>query len=160
MLMTTVYLALGANVGDAQANIDQAVALLSLKLQNIRRAPLYRTKAFGYTDQPDFLNTAIVAETNLSPPELLSLIKDTEKRLGRVHRFHWGPREIDIDIIFYGKEVFKAPDLEIPHPGLRQRDFVLRPLCDLDPDLIDPLTRRTVKNLLQELPPEGHNIIN
>lgn len=158
--MITVYLALGANVGDARGNINQAVELLNQKLTNVRSAPIYTTKAVGYTDQPDFLNTAVSAETDLSPEQLLKFVKDIEKKIGRVWRFRWGPREIDIDIILYGDQVFKNNDLEIPHPRFRDRDFVLKPLCDLDPEAIDPVTNKTVRKLLEELPAGSDNILS
>jgi 2-amino-4-hydroxy-6-hydroxymethyldihydropteridine diphosphokinase len=158
--MTKVYLALGANVGDAPGNIQKAVELLGGRLRDIQLAPIYTSKAVGYTDQPDFLNTALSAETDLKPLELLKFIKDAEQKVGRVWRFRWGPREIDIDIIFYGDQVFEDEKLMIPHPRFRDRDFVLRPLCDLNPSLIDPVTHKTVRNLLEELPADSDNIVS
>jgi 2-amino-4-hydroxy-6-hydroxymethyldihydropteridine diphosphokinase len=158
--MTTVYLALGANVGDAHANIAEAIKLLGGKLQDIQSAPIYTSKAVGYTDQPDFLNTAVSGSTDLSPLELLKFIKEIEKKVGRIWRFRWGPREIDIDIIFYGNQTFKNEDLEIPHPRFRDRDFVLKPVCDLDPGVVDPITSKTVRKLLDELPAGSDNILS
>jgi 2-amino-4-hydroxy-6-hydroxymethyldihydropteridine diphosphokinase len=160
MRMTTVYLALGANVGDTAANIEQAVSLLAEKIAGIEQAPVYASKAVGYTDQPDFLNTALRGQTELPPLELLKFIKEVEQRVGRVERFRWGPREIDIDIIFYGDQVFEDDGLAIPHPSFRERDFVLKPLCDLEPDLIDPVSRLTVRKLLAGLPAGDGNILS
>src|SRR4051812_44554807 len=120
--METVYLALGSNVGDSQEHIKKAVQLLGESLQHIKRAPIYRSKAVGYTDQPNFLNTAIEGQTQLSPQKLLKFIKDVEKRVGRVARFRWGPREIDIDIIFYGDQIVEQDGLTIPHARFAERD--------------------------------------
>jgi 2-amino-4-hydroxy-6-hydroxymethyldihydropteridine diphosphokinase len=146
--MTTVYLTLGSNVGDSPAHIRRAVELLGAFVRDIIQAPVYRSKAVGYTDQPDFLNTAIRGRTDLAPPELLAFVKDVEGRVGRTQTFRHGPREIDIDLIFYGDRRLETPALTIPHPAFRDRDFVLRPLADLDPGLIDPASGRTVSQLL------------
>lgn len=149
--MTTVYLALGSNVGDPAAHIRRAVELLGASVHDIRQAPVYRSKAVGHTDQADFLNTAVSGQTDLAPPELLAFLKEVEAKVGRTPTFHWGPREIDIDIIFYGGLRLETPELVIPHPAFRGRDFVLRPLCDLDPDLKDPVTGRTVSEMLDSV---------
>jgi 2-amino-4-hydroxy-6-hydroxymethyldihydropteridine diphosphokinase len=149
--MTTVYLALGSNVGDSRQYIKQAVRLLGVVLQNVKQGPVYASKAVGYTDQPDFLNTALSGQTDLKPEILLDRIKNIEQQVGRVPTFHNGPREIDIDIIFYGDKTLESDKLTIPHPAFRQRDFVLQPLCDLDPSLIDPVTKQTVGNLLADI---------
>lgn len=158
--MATVYLALGSNVGEPAAHIEQAIGLLGAVLNNIRRAPVYRSKAAGHTDQPDFLNTAVSGETSLSPEELLASIKRAEQEIGRVERFRWGPREIDIDIIFYDDLVQETVALTLPHPEFRGRDFVLRPLCDLNPDLKDPVSKRTVSQLLDKIVGGNRTIID
>jgi 2-amino-4-hydroxy-6-hydroxymethyldihydropteridine diphosphokinase len=157
--MTTVYLALGSNVGETRGHIEQAIKLLGDILRDIKQAPLYKTKAVGYTDQADFLNTAISGQTSLGSEELLSSIKEIEWQLGRVERFRWGPREIDIDIIFYGNQVLESENLALPHPAFRDRDFVLRPLADLSPDLIDPVTGQTISQLLAGLSANQKSII-
>jgi len=136
--MTTVYLALGSNVGDSKKHLERAKDYLSEKIHGITSAPTYRTKAVGYTDQKDFLNTVVQGETELSPRELLNFTQETEQKVGRVKRFRWGPREIDIDIIFYGDLMFNEKGLTIPHARFRERDFVLRPLCDLSSSFLDP----------------------
>jgi 2-amino-4-hydroxy-6-hydroxymethyldihydropteridine diphosphokinase len=153
--MTKVYLALGANVGDPAANIKQAIELLRPRLLQLKQAPIYASKPVGITDQPDFLNTAIGGQTELSPVELFEFIKDVEKRIGRIERLRWGPREIDIDIIFYGDQVINQPQLTVPHPLFQERDFVLQPLIDLNPDLIDPKSGHTVSQLLTKLTASG-----
>lgn len=152
--MTKVYLALGSNVGDSRAHISKAIELLKPYVEDIKTAPLYRSKAAGYTDQPDFLNTAAVGETKLEPHELLKALKDIEQQIGRTTTFHWGPREIDIDIIFYGDTVLDSPELTIPHDAFRERAFVLQPLVDLEPELVDPASGLSVSLLLKALPPE------
>lgn len=150
--MSTVFLALGSNVGDSGANIRRAVGLLATKIANIQEAPVYTSKAVGYTDQPDFLNTALRGETELSPFELLGFVKDIEQEVGRIHRFRWGPREIDIDIIFYDGQVLATPDLTIPHQRFAERDFVLRPICDIDDVWVDPVSHKSCRELLDTLP--------
>lgn len=157
--MTTVYLALGSNVGDPKQHIAQAIELLNTSVSEIRQAHIYRTKPVGHTDQADFLNTAISGQTQLSPEELLTFIKQAEQKLGRVERFRWGPREIDIDLIIYGNSVQEAPALTLPHPAFRERDFVLQPLKDLAPDLKDPVSGQTVSELLQAIPPSERSIV-
>jgi 2-amino-4-hydroxy-6-hydroxymethyldihydropteridine diphosphokinase len=146
--VTTVYLALGSNVGDSQANIAQAIKLLGASVKQIKQASLYVSKAVGYTDQPDFLNTAASGQTSLSPEALLEFVKNVEGQVGRTASFHWGPREIDIDIISYGDTMLETKNLTIPHREFRKRDFVLQPLNDLDPALVDPVSGQTIKQLL------------
>ncbi len=157
--MPVIYLALGSNVGDSEANIKKAIKLLSAKVKNIQQAPLYLSEATGYTEQPDFLNTAISGQTDLSPEKLLEFTDRTEQKVGRVKRFRWGPREIDIDIILYGKLVQKTEKLTVPHPYFRQRDFVLKPLTDLNPRLSDPVGGIAVRQLLQNIKPPQRSII-
>lgn len=156
--MAIVYLALGSNVGNGDQQFDAAIELLTASLTNIEQAPRYSSKAVGVTDQPDFLNTVIRAETTLSPMELLSLTQSTEQRVGRVKRFHWGPREIDVDIIFYDDQIIDLPDLSIPHPRFSERDFVLKPLRDITPDFVDPSSGLTVQELYDQLPVDAHSI--
>ena len=157
--MTTVYLALGSNVGDSARHIKLAVTLLEDVLNNVRQAPVYLSRAVGYTDQPNFLNTAVSGQTDLEPEVLLEKLKNIEKKVGRTATFHHGPRQIDIDIILYGHRVIKNDRLIIPHPRFKERDFVLKPLCDLDPNLKDPVSGRMITQLLGQLKPEQKAII-
>lgn len=157
--MTTVYLALGSNVGDSQQHIADAITRLCAKLQRVETAPLYTSKAVGYTDQPDFVNTVIRADTELTIYELLKFVQSVEKKVGRIARFRWGPREIDIDIILYGEVIHETLELTIPHARFRERDFVLRPLCDLNPQALDPVTHQTAAQLLVALPPSELSIL-
>src|SRR5258706_7388759 len=137
--MHKIFLALGSNVGDKAKNIETAIALLAEKIKDIHVASLYTTKPVGYVDQDNFVNTALSGDTDLTPEELLKFVKDIEQQVGRIYRFRWGPREIDIDILFYDDVVIKQERLEIPHPRLHERDFVLVPLSDIAPDLIHPV---------------------
>ena len=157
--MTTVYLALGSNIGDSRANITEAIRLLGSAVQQIKHAPLYTSKAVGYADQPDFLNTAISGQTDLSPEALLEFMGKVEQQIGRTKSFRNGPREIDIDIIFYGNQVLKTSKLTLPHPRFQDRDFVLQPLCDLDPSLTDPASGQTVEQLLNKIDPSNRSIL-
>lgn len=160
--MTTIFLAIGSNVGDSQANIRQAIKLLGKSVSHIQQAQLYRSKALpvpGHPDLPDFVNTAIKAETNLSPQELLQFTQQVEKEVGKVYRFHWGPREIDIDIIFYGDQVINTAQLTVPHPHAHERDFVLKPLSDLDGSFVHPKTGQSVQQMLELLPPSNLAVI-
>lgn len=152
-------MALGSNVGDSRGHIEQAIKLLTEKINNVHRAPLYTSKAVGYTEQPDFLNTAVAGQTALESAELLAFVKDVEQRVGRVARFRWGPREIDIDIIFYGDAVLQTETLAIPHPRFQERDFVLQPLIELNPTLRDPKSGQTVQTLLDKLPVSSRSIL-
>jgi 2-amino-4-hydroxy-6-hydroxymethyldihydropteridine diphosphokinase len=157
--MANIYLALGSNVGDSKDYIGKAIELLGASVRGIKRAPIYSSKAVGYTDQADFLNTAVQGRTNLSSEDLLKFIKNVEEKIGRVERFRFGPREIDIDIIFYDDLVLETEELVIPHPAFRGRDFVLQPLNDLNPELSDPVSSQTVAGLLAAIPPENRSIL-
>ena len=154
----TVYLALGSNVGDSKKYLAQAVTLLQKSVTNIVSAPLYTSQAVGYTDQAPFLNTVIKGNTQLTPHQLLKFVKKVEKDVGRIERFRWGPREVDIDIIFYDDTMLDEPGLQIPHPRFAERDFVLTPLCDLQPELIDPISKQTVQELYKRLPKSALSI--
>ena len=145
--MNEVYLGLGSNVGDRLLNLNKAIELLSEKIQILKKSKIYVSKAVGYTDQPDFYNMVLYGKTDLSPEKLFNFIKDVEKNAGRVYRFHWGPREIDIDILFYNDLVYKSDKLNIPHPRLHERDFVLLPLIELNPKLFHPVLNKRVSDL-------------
>lgn len=158
--MAMVYLALGSNVGDGNQQFDMAISLLKTQFSDIIEAPRYRSKAVGVTDQPDFLNTVIRAKTELSPQSLLEFTKATEQEVGRVHRYRWGPREIDIDIIFYDDVVTETPTLTLPHPRFSERDFVLKPVLDINPTFVDPLSGQTIQELFNALGKNEHSIKN
>ncbi len=149
--MPIVYLALGSNIGDSISYIKQAIELIGGKARKVQKAPIYRSRAIGYSDQPDFLNTVIRGQTYLKPEALLKFTNEVERKVGRVRRFPLGPREIDIDIILYDELMQETSKLTLPHPRFRERDFVLQPLCDLDANLTDPVSKQTVAQLLANL---------
>ena len=157
--MTDIFLALGSNIDNRKQHIETAIVLLREKVQDITVAPLYETKPRYFEDQQNFLNTVLRGFTDLEPRELLQFTKAVQKEVGRVERFRNGPREIDIDILFYDNVVYKDEELEIPHPRLQERDFVLQPFADLNPNFLHPVLKKTIKALLDTLPEEQRSII-
>jgi 2-amino-4-hydroxy-6-hydroxymethyldihydropteridine diphosphokinase len=150
-MVHTVYLALGTNLGDRESNLEAALDALSSQIRLLAESPIYQTAPWGYEDQPDFLNQVIRAETTLSPRELLTFVKRVEEQVGREPSFRYGPRKIDVDILFYEDWIVEEDDLIIPHPRLHQRAFVLVPLADLAPELCHPKLKRTVSDLLEDV---------
>lgn len=150
-----IYLALGTNLGDRVANLDEAVEIISSKVHTLRRSPIYETDPVGYLDQDLFLNQVIHAETNLEPVYLLDYLKSAERKIGRVPTFRDGPRKIDIDIIFYNDLILDSPDLHIPHARMQERAFVLAPLADLEADFLHPKLGKTVTELFAEVDQTG-----
>jgi 2-amino-4-hydroxy-6-hydroxymethyldihydropteridine diphosphokinase len=154
MVPAVVYLSLGSNIGDREAHLRTAVdALEAAGVHALRVSPVYETEPVDYLDQEWFLNLVVEAETGLTPMQLLDLIGRIESELGRVREVPKGPRTIDIDILFYGRDVIRSERLEIPHPRVAERRFVLAPLADLAPDLRHPVTGRTVREMLGNAPP-------
>lgn len=151
----SVYLGLGTNLGDRQANLRAAVKGLPPGVEVRRVSPIYETEPWGYEDQPPFLNQAAEAATDLPPEELLAYLKALETSLGRVQSFRYGPRLIDLDILLYDNLVLETPGLVIPHPRLAERAFVLAPLADLAPGLVVPGKGQTAAELLAGLDKTG-----
>jgi 2-amino-4-hydroxy-6-hydroxymethyldihydropteridine diphosphokinase len=144
----TVYLALGSNLGDRLANLKQAIAALPPQMEVKARSSIYETPPWGYEDQPKFLNQVIKAKTYLDPEPLLKHLKRLEVALGRKESFPNGPRLIDMDILFYDDLVLNGPPLTIPHPRLHERGFVLLPLMDINPQLVHPINKKSVREML------------
>ena len=156
--MKTVYLSLGSNLGDREGHLRRARERLSASgLRLLRESSLYETEPRDFPDQPWFLNQVIEADTSLFPRQLLSALQRIERELGRRRGVSKGPRTIDLDILLFGEAVVTAPELEIPHPRLAERRFVLEPLAELAPDLRHPLTRRTVREMLAQVAGQAVN---
>jgi 2-amino-4-hydroxy-6-hydroxymethyldihydropteridine diphosphokinase len=152
--LKTTYLSLGSNLGDREGNLRTAIERLTAPgLRVLRVSPVYETEPVDNTNQGWFLNLVVEAETTLFPMQLLARVQKIERVLGRVRTVPKGPRTIDIDILFYGAAVMRGGKLEIPHPRIAERRFVLVPLHDLAPAWRHPVTRATVAELLRAAPP-------
>jgi len=144
------HIGLGSNIGNLKQNLKNAISNITstCDITLLSQSNLYTTKAWGYTDQPDFLNAVIKIETNYQPLDLLHVLQNIETQMGRVRNSKWGPRIIDIDILFCDDLIFQTSELTIPHPYAHERDFVLKPMCDIDPDYIHPILKKTMTKLL------------
>ena len=143
----TVYLSLGSNLGRREDNLRRAIGLLRRYVRPRRASSVYETAPWGFRQQPDFLNCVLEVTATLAPRQVLSSVKSLEREMGRQPGVRYGPRLIDVDILFYGGQTLEYPDLQIPHPRLHQRAFVLVPLGDLAPELSHPTLRLTMAQL-------------
>ena len=151
--MNTVYLLLGSNQGDRSQWLKHAEQLLEANCGTIiKRSSIYETSAWGLENQPDFLNSVICIHTELSPSDLLNCIHQIEQQSGRQRNVKWGQRTLDMDILLYNNEIINLPGLEIPHPYLPQRRFTLMPLCEIAPNIMHPILKKTMQELLNECP--------
>jgi 2-amino-4-hydroxy-6-hydroxymethyldihydropteridine diphosphokinase len=150
-----VYLALGSNLGDREANLALARRELSTLNNILKVSSIYETPPWGVTDQPAFLNQVLAARTNLSPLDLLKSVKEIEVRMGRIPSVRYGPRLIDIDILMYDDTILDTPTLTLPHPRMAERAFVLVPLLEIAPDLISPVSGERLSYLLAGLDQGG-----
>ena len=148
----SVYLSMGSNLGDRAAHLRAALDDLGEVVTLLRISSLYRTDPVGVTDQPEFLNLAVEAETDLEPFDLLAGVKRVEHDVGRRPTFRWGPRVVDIDILLYDDLVLETSELTIPHRELTGRAFVLLPLAEIAPHLVHPVEHRTVAGLASTVP--------
>ena len=144
-----IYILLGSNLGDRQENLDRARQEISRNIGPIiTTSGLYKTAAWGNTDQPDFYNQVISIQYSDDPWKLLSGIQMIEQKMGRIRKEKWGPRIIDIDILFYGNSVISSNELTIPHPGIPDRKFTMLPLAEIAADFIHPTLKKSVLEML------------
>ena len=149
--MAKAYIILGGNIGNVQANFSRAEKQIEKLIGPIwRTSSIYKTAAWGYNDQPDFLNKIIISETMLSPYEVMQQCLGIEKKLGRRRDFKNAPRTIDIDLLFLDKEVIDMAGLQLPHPRIAERKFVLVPLNELSPNFKHPVSGKTIHQLLTD----------
>jgi len=142
MLKENIYLGLGSNLGEREKFLQNAIDRLqqSDNIELVRISTPYETEPVGFSGQNKYINLVAEIKTDLKPDELLTHLGEIESGIGKKAEFKNGPREIDIDILFYSNEVYQSNRLTIPHPGLNRREFALRPLLDLNPDLVEPTT--------------------
>jgi len=149
-MQTEVVLGLGGNKGDREKFLFHAIEALNDHFQLIRVSRIYETEAWGGVAKGNFLNQIAIISTQFSPKEVLEVIQQIEKKLGRTREDHWGNRTMDIDILYFGESVVSENGLSIPHPYIPDRKFVLVPLAEILPDFKNPLTGKTSKEMLEE----------
>ncbi len=145
--MAEVYIGVGSNQGNRHQNLQDAINALEGKVKMIDKSSIYRTKAWGLEDQSDFFNQVLKVQTELSPADLLAVIQQIELKLGRQRKIKWGPRIIDLDILTYEEVILHSESLQIPHPGIPERNFVLTGLMDLAPNFKHPVLGKTIREL-------------
>jgi 2-amino-4-hydroxy-6-hydroxymethyldihydropteridine diphosphokinase len=151
--MTKLYLSLGSNIGNRAENIARAIAALGERgVRVTRESSLYETEPLEIKEQPWFLNCAIEAETELSPGRLMEVLLEIEREMGRERRVPKGPRLIDIDILLYGADIVREPRLEIPHPRMAERKFVLVPLAEIAAEVSHAVSLLTIAEMLEATP--------
>ncbi len=150
--MSIAYIGIGSNLGNREKNCDNAInAFVKKGIKIVKTSSCYETEPWEKKEQPKFINMAVEAETGLNPEELLKNLKEIEKELGRYKTERWGPRIIDLDILFYDDLVIKTAEFQIPHAGIEKREFVLEPLSEIAPDKLHPVLKKSIKQLLSEL---------
>ena len=151
--MSLVAISMGSNLGNRLSSLRKAILLLKKEGFNIiKTSDVFETPPFGVTNQPRFLNACLLMDTEINPADLLEKLKKIENEVGRIQRFRWGPREIDLDIIFYDEKVIDGPSLKVPHPHMHERPFVLIPLKQISPQWVHPILKKTVKQMAEDLP--------
>ena len=157
----TAIISVGSNLGNKEANCRKGIDSLldSGKASLVKESRFYRTSPVDYLDQDWFVNAAVQIKTQLEPLDLLAFLQTIQQQAGRTKGgIRFGPRVLDLDIIFYDQLVMKTTALEIPHPRMHKRHFVLQPICDIDPDIIHPLLNMPVKSLLNQLGDNGQEV--
>ncbi|MEK7673356.1 MAG: 2-amino-4-hydroxy-6-hydroxymethyldihydropteridine diphosphokinase [Patescibacteria group bacterium] len=149
--MNKVYIALGTNLGDRQKNLETALEELAEFTKILKKSSVYDTEPVGYTDQGNFLNMAVEAETELTPVELMFRMQEVEHKMGRIREIENGPRIIDLDLLFYENKILNQKNLRVPHQKLHLRSFVLDPMLEIAPDYIHPELNKSIKTLKSEL---------
>ncbi|MDH6100807.1 2-amino-4-hydroxy-6-hydroxymethyldihydropteridine diphosphokinase [Anabaenopsis sp. FSS-46] len=146
-------IALGSNIGESQAILEGAIKSLE-KIPGVTIKAIsswYKTAPVGGPEQPDYLNGCAILEVQLTPEQLLKTLQEIEQEFGRVRKERWGPRTLDLDVILFNDLILETPDLQIPHPRMRERAFVLVPLAEIAPEWIEPVTKETISQLLEHL---------
>ena len=149
----TAYIGIGSNQGNPFSNCTVAIDRICASKKNrlLKQSSYYRTEPWGYRDQDDFINLVVKVKTSFALIELLDFLQSVEKELERVRTKSWGPRTIDLDILFFNNDILTSPRLTIPHPHIGNRRFVLIPLEEIDPHLVHPVHQKTVTQLLDSL---------
>lgn len=156
--METAAVGIGSNQGDSLRICTDAIALLRKKpsVRVLRTSSFYRTKPVGFTEQDWFMNAAVLCETDLEPEEFLNVLLELEQNFGRVRTIRWGPRTLDLDLLFFGFRQVDKPHLKIPHPLMQERLFVLAPLAEIEPDWVHPALGFSVRAMLDRLVKTDH----
>ena len=153
--MNHIVLSLGSNIGNRHANLDEARTSLENKgISIIKASALYESEPVGFTDQDEFLNQVLLVDTQQNPLEVLESCLSVERHMGRIRTVKNGPRNIDIDLLFYHDEILSEDTLLLPHPRIEERRFLLEPLAELIPDQIHPVLGETMQEMLQKCPDE------
>jgi len=147
------YIGIGSNLGDKLENCEKAVCEILKEDHHklLAKSSFFKTKPIGYTNQDWFINAVIKIETDLNPHELFLTLKSIESKIGRKETFRWGPRIIDLDILLFDELEIQTKKLQIPHPRMHQRQFVLIPLLEIDKDIIHPSLKKSIRILLEEI---------
>ena len=159
--MAEAYLGIGGNLGERERTLTEGTQALDSEadIEVLRASRVYETAPVGVEDQPGFLNAVLHIRTDLTARQLLDRLLEVEKRFGRYRLKRWGPRTLDLDILLYDSDVIHEEGLEVPHPLMQERGFVLVPLCDLIPDRVHPELGRTVRDLADAAGGEGVNLV-
>ena len=154
--MNLVYLLTGSNLGNRVENLNKATELITVRAGNlVACSKFYQTSPWGPLEQPDFLNQAVAVDAFLEPQQLMELLLGIEEEMGRIRSEKYGPRNIDIDILFYGNKVMKTSLLQLPHPEVHSRRFALTPLAEIASEFIDPVSGKSISKLLSDCQDQG-----